>query len=57
MLGWAVLRASFLGNFHRQAFKVSEWGPGLCSIAGDPHFNKIFCFPCPYPTYSKRRKN
>jgi hypothetical protein len=21
---------------------MSEWGPGLCSIAGDPPFNKIF---------------
>jgi hypothetical protein len=42
MFRWAVLPASFLVNFHRQAFKVSEWGPGLCSIAGDPPFNKIF---------------
>jgi len=28
------------GDFH--PFTLSEWGPGLCSIAGDPPLNKIF---------------
>jgi len=42
MFRWAVLPASFLVNFHRQAFTMSEWGQWLCSIAGDPPFNKTF---------------
>ncbi len=30
------------GDFHHQGFTLSELGPGLCSLEGNPPFDKIF---------------
>jgi hypothetical protein len=38
----SILLGVWGDNFHRLAFTLSEWWPGLCSIAGDPPFNEIF---------------
>jgi hypothetical protein len=37
----SILLGVWGDNFHRLAFTLSEWWSGLCSIAGDPLFNKI----------------